>query len=57
MKRILIWGIEKYQEYISELLGNKCRFYPTCSEYTKQALEKYGVSKGLFLRNKENCQM
>ncbi len=48
MKRILIWVIEKYQEYISELLGNKCRFYPTCSEYTKLAIIKYGVLKGMF---------
>ncbi len=49
MKKIFIFMIEKYQKHISKLLGNNCRFYPSCSEYTKQALEKYGCIKGLFL--------
>ena len=44
MKKVFIFLIEKYQKYISPLLGNNCRFYPTCSEYTKQAIEKYGVT-------------
>ena len=48
MKKIFIFLIEKYQKYISPLLGNNCRFYPTCSEYTKQAIEKYGIFKGMF---------
>jgi len=30
------------------MLGNNCKFYPTCSEYTKQAIEKYGAFKGVF---------
>ena len=30
-------------------LGVKCKYYPTCSEYAKQAIEKYGPFKGLFL--------
>lgn len=37
-----------YQKYISGLFGRKCRFYPTCSEYTKQAIDKYGIIKGSF---------
>lgn len=52
MKNILIFMIEKYQKLISPWLKNKnidCKFYPTCSEYTKQAIEKYGAIKGLFL--------
>ena len=52
MKNILIFIIEKYQKLISPWLKNKnidCKFYPTCSEYTKQAIEKYGAIKGLFL--------
>lgn len=32
-----------------EYLGIKCKYYPTCSEYSKQALEKYGLIKGSFL--------
>ena len=52
MKNILIFMIEKYQKHISTWLKNKnidCKFYPTCSEYAKQAIEKYGAIKGLFL--------
>lgn len=49
MKKILIFIINGYQKYISswlDLKGIKCKYYPTCSEYTKQAIEKYGVIKG-----------
>ncbi len=49
--------IEKYQKYISPIIGNNCKYYPTCSEYTKKAIEKYGVIKGLFLRTKKNYKM
>lgn len=52
MKRILLYIIEKYQKHISLFLeskGVKCKFYPSCSEYTKQAFIKYGVCKGFFL--------
>ncbi len=52
MKNILIFIIEKYQKHISPWLKSKninCKFYPTCSEYTKQAIKKYGAIKGLFL--------
>lgn len=49
MKKIFIYLIEKYQKYISPILGNNCKYYPSCSEYTKQAIEKYGALKGSFL--------
>jgi len=52
MKKILIFLIEKYQKHISFFLkpeGKKCKFHPTCSEYAKQAIIKYGVCKGSFL--------
>ena len=52
MKKILIWLIKQYQNHISKWLTSKninCKFYPTCSEYTKQAIEKYGAVKGLLL--------
>lgn len=48
MKKILLFLIEKYQKHISKYLGRNCKYYPTCSEYTKQAIEKYGVMKGSF---------
>jgi hypothetical protein len=40
--------IEFYQKFISPYLPTSCIFYPTCSEYTKQAIEKYGILKGLI---------
>lgn len=52
MKRFLIFLIESYQKHISFFLENKgikCKFYPTCSEYMKQAVLKYGIIKGGFL--------
>ena len=52
MKKILIKDINFYQKHISSWLESKnihCKFYPTCSEYTKQAIEKYGVVKGIAL--------
>ena len=47
-KEISISLINFYQKYISGLFGKKCRFYPSCSEYTKQAIDKYGIIKGSF---------
>jgi len=46
---ILIIPIRIYQKMISPLLPASCRFYPTCSEYFIQALQKYGVFKGSYL--------
>lgn len=52
MKKILIFLINLYQKHISLWLTSKninCKFYPTCSEYTKQAIEKYGAGKGIII--------
>jgi len=49
MKKILICIIEFYQRKISPMFPPSCRFYPTCSQYSKQAIEKYGSIKGLYL--------
>ena len=46
MKKIFIKVICFYQKLISPWLGHNCKYYPTCSEYTKQAIEKYGAIKG-----------
>ncbi len=50
MKKLLIKLINGYQKHISLWLESKnihCKYYPTCSEYTKQAIQKYGVGKGI----------
>jgi|TARA_B110001454_G_scaffold175125_1_gene166818 putative membrane protein insertion efficiency factor len=49
MKKIPIFFILIYQRFISPLVGPSCRFHPTCSEYSIQAITKYGVVKGAAL--------
>ena len=46
MIKILILIIKIYQYFISPLLGNRCRFLPTCSEYFIEALKAHGFIKG-----------
>ncbi|MCB1198365.1 MAG: membrane protein insertion efficiency factor YidD [Deltaproteobacteria bacterium] len=48
MKKFLLLLITGYQKMISPLLGNRCRFYPSCSSYAKQAIQEMGVIKGVF---------
>jgi len=47
-KTIIIKIVKFYQRYVSPLLGKNCRFYPSCSEYAFQAVEKYGTAKGII---------
>jgi hypothetical protein len=49
IKRLFILPIILYQKLISPILPNTCRFYPSCSEYSKQAILKYGIFYGIFL--------
>jgi len=49
MSRILLWLIRLYQNTISKALPPSCRFTPSCSEYTYEAIEKYGILKGGWL--------
>lgn len=49
LKAYLIKLIEFYQKNSSGLKRPSCVFYPTCSEYTKLAIEKYGAPKGIYL--------
>ncbi len=48
-KNIAISLINLYKYLISPFLGNNCRYLPTCSEYTKESIIKYGVVKGFWL--------
>jgi len=56
MRKILIFPfifcIKIYQFAISPLLPNACRYSPTCSQYSIEAFQKYGVLKGFFLTAK-----
>jgi len=52
MKNIVLFLIRCYQVLISPLLGGHCRFHPTCSSYTYEAIKKHGLLKGIFLGGK-----
>ena len=47
--KLLIGMIDIYQRFFSLLLGSNCRFYPTCSNYLKEAIQLYGPVKGMVL--------
>ena len=49
MKKILMYIIKFYQKLISPLTPPSCRFYPTCSHYGLEAIEKHGAIKGSWL--------
>lgn len=49
MKQLSLTMIKAYQVSISPLLGKKCRFVPTCSQYTYEAIETHGFWKGSLL--------
>ena len=55
IKQIVLFLIKIYQK-ISALTPPRCRFYPTCSEYTKQAIIKFGLLKGGILGIKRICR-
>jgi putative membrane protein insertion efficiency factor len=46
MKAAALFLIKAYQAVLSPFLGNHCRFHPTCSVYTYEAIEKYGLIRG-----------
>ncbi len=47
--KIVVLPIKFYKKYISPLLGDNCRYYPSCSSYAIEAIEIHGVIKGIFL--------
>ena len=56
MKTILIAAIKFYRRYLSPLKRTKCPYFPTCSEYGLEAVEKYGALKGGWLALKRILQ-
>ncbi|MCX7836217.1 MAG: membrane protein insertion efficiency factor YidD [bacterium] len=49
MRTLLIKLIHLYRLTLSPILGNQCRFQPTCSHYGEEAIRKYGAIKGTWL--------
>ena len=58
MKTAAVLGIRLYRVFISPLTMSACRYYPTCSHYGEEAIEKHGALKGawLTLRRLARCQ-
>ena len=56
MKRVLLALLRTYQYAISPFLGRRCRYYPSCSEYAVEAVEKHGAIKGGWLGVKRVCR-
>jgi putative membrane protein insertion efficiency factor len=55
-KKACLGAIRVYRKYISPMLPDSCIYTPTCSAYTYQAIEKYGVAKGIWLGTKRICR-
>lgn len=49
MRELVVALLRFYKRWISPLLPSACRFHPTCSEYMRQAVEKRGVWRGVYL--------
>jgi len=56
-RRAVLAGIRVYQWTLSPLIGRQCRFYPTCSHYALEAIERHGLLRGgvLSLRRLGRC--
>jgi len=49
MKKLALGMIRLYQVTISRVLPSSCRFEPTCSQYTHEAIKRFGIFKGIWL--------
>lgn len=56
MKMLFTALIRFYQYFISPLLGSRCRFYPSCSDYAIEALDRHGALHGTWLAVRRLCR-
>jgi putative membrane protein insertion efficiency factor len=49
MKTLLLGLLRLYQYTLRPLLGANCRFYPSCSDYAREAIERHGAVRGVWL--------
>lgn len=56
MSRLLVWLLRGYQLVLSPMLGQNCRFYPSCSHYAIEALRLHGAARGSLLAARRLCR-
>ncbi|SAK40777.1 membrane protein [Caballeronia fortuita] len=56
MQTALIALLRFYKLAVSPLLGNRCRFYPSCSDYAREAIQYHGAAHGTYLAVKRLCR-
>jgi putative membrane protein insertion efficiency factor len=49
LRKLVVFPIRIYQTVFSPALGQRCKYYPSCSEYAAQAIERFGILRGLIL--------
>jgi putative membrane protein insertion efficiency factor len=49
LRRLFVLPIRGYQLLLSPMVGERCKYYPSCSEYAAQAVNQYGILRGLVL--------
>jgi len=49
MRKLIVSVLRFYKLMVSPLVPSACRYYPSCSEYVRQAVEKYGVARGVWM--------
>jgi putative membrane protein insertion efficiency factor len=56
MKAALIAALRGYQYALRPMLGANCRFYPSCSDYAREAIERHGAARGSWLAARRVCR-
>ena len=56
MQKLIMGGLRFYKRWISPALPSACRYYPTCSEYMLEAVDKHGVLRGSAMGLKRLCR-
>jgi uncharacterized protein len=49
IRKVVVLPIRLYQRVVSPALGQRCKYYPSCSEYAAQAISRFGILRGLVL--------
>jgi putative membrane protein insertion efficiency factor len=49
LRAVVIAPVRVYQRVVSPLIGPRCKYYPSCSEYAVQAIRRYGILRGTIL--------